>query len=92
MAKKESAKMSKGEKKYEKITRRVKIYLSLDPPKVIVGTVTIPSFKTRLSDLLNDEKTFLPLQEVSVPDGGLTFDANFVLLSKNEIKALIELP
>lgn len=84
--------MSKGEKEYEKITRRVKIYLSLIPPKVIEGTITIPSSKTRLSDLLNDDKIYLPLQDVSVPEGWLNFGSNFILLNKSEIRALVELP
>lgn len=79
------------EKEEGKITKRVRIYISFEPAKIIEGTVTIPSAKTRLSDLLNDEKTFLALQNVSTPGNWLAFASNFVLLHKNEIKAMVEL-
>ncbi len=83
--------MNSGIEKHEKITRKIRIYLTFDPVHVVEGIVTIPSAHTRLSDLLNDAKTYLPLQEVSVPDGWLKFDADFILLNKNEIKAVVEL-
>lgn len=83
--------MESGKERYEKITRKVRIYLAFEPIRVLEGIVTIPSARTRLSDLLNDEKSYLPLQDVSVPDGWLKFGADFVLLNKNEIKAVVEL-
>ncbi|MGQ9693487.1 MAG: DUF6812 domain-containing protein [Thermodesulfobacteriota bacterium] len=83
--------MESGEEKYEKITKKIRIYLAFDPVRVLEGIVTIPSARTRLSDLLNDEKNYLPLQGVSVPDGWLKFGTDFVLLNKKEIKAVVEL-
>jgi hypothetical protein len=43
-----------------------------------------------LSDLLNDERSYLAILDVTVPDGWLNLVSNFVLLSKKEIKAIVE--
>ena len=82
--------MDKKGQEYGKITKRVKLFISLEPPRVIEGTVTIPSAKARLSDLLNDERAYLAIQDVTVPDGWLDLISSFVLLSKKEIKAIVE--
>ncbi len=83
--------MEKKGKGPGKITKKVRLFLSLDPLRIIEGTVTIPSSRARLSDLLNDERAYLAIQEVKVPEGWLDFISNFVLLSKKEIKAVVEL-
>ncbi|MBM4332508.1 MAG: hypothetical protein FJ117_15045 [Deltaproteobacteria bacterium] len=82
--------MVKKGKAYGKITKRVKLFISLDPQRVIEGTVTLPSPNARISDLLNDERAYLAIQDVTVPEGWLDI-ANFVLLSKKEIKAIVEM-
>jgi hypothetical protein len=77
----------------EKTRKRVRLFLSLDPPKFIEGTITVPnpvSRLSRVSDTLNDERTFLPIQDVATPDGWLYSFPKFVLLNKNEIKAIVE--
>jgi len=73
-----------------KMKKRVRLFLSLEPPRVIEGKVTIPSPRARLSDLLNDERAYLAIEDVTVPDGWLNLVSNFVLLSKKEIKAIVE--
>jgi len=88
--KKGDKKMEKKGQGYGRITKKVRLFLSLEPPRVIEGTVTIPSPRARLSDLLNDERSYLAIQDVTVPDGWLNLISNFVLLSKKEIKAIVE--
>ena len=74
------------------ITKRVRLLLSFDPPKFIEGTVTIPSPKIRLSDVINDDRAFLSIQHVSsAPDDWFHGSPNFLLLNKREIKAIIEM-
>lgn len=81
----------KKEGPVDKYTKRVRVFLSLDPLRIVEGTVTIPSPKTRLSDMINDERTFLSLQDTLVPkEWGHCF-SDFVLLNKKDIKALIEI-
>jgi hypothetical protein len=77
----------------EKTRKRVRLFLSLDPPKFIEGTITMPNPASRLSrvsDTLNDDRTFLPIQDVATPDGWPHSFPKFVLLNKNEIKAIVE--
>jgi hypothetical protein len=74
----------------KKITKRIKLFLSFDPPKFIEGSVTIPGPTTRLSDVLNDDRVFLSIQNVSSSDNWLHSSPNFMLLNKHEIKAIIE--
>jgi len=73
-----------------KVTKRVRFFLSLEPVRIIEGTVTLPSSKGRLSDMVNDERTFLSVQDVAVPDGWIQSFSKFLLLNKKEIKAMIE--
>jgi len=70
---------------------RARLFLSLDPPRVIEGTVTLSSAKARLSDVMNDEKIFLALQDVSASDPWIASLSKFMLLNKQEIKAITEL-
>ena len=74
----------------DKVTRRVRFFLSLEPVRIIEGTVTLASSKGRLSDMVNDERTFLSVQDVAVPDGWIQSFSKFLLLNKKEIKAMIE--
>ncbi len=85
--------MSEKKSGAEKTRKRVRLFLSLDPPKFIEGTITVPnpvSRLSRVSDTLNDDRTFLPIQDVATPDGWLDFFPEFVLLNKSEIKAIVE--
>ena len=74
----------------EKFTKRVKFFISLEPVRIIEGTVTLTSSKGRLSDMVNDERTFLSVQNVAVPDGWIQLFSEFILLNKKEIKAMVE--
>ena len=75
----------------EKMTARVRLFLSLNPPRFIEGTVTIPSPKTRLSDALNDDRPFLSVHDVVMPVGEVYSFPKFLLLNKKEIQAVIEI-
>jgi hypothetical protein len=75
---------------FKKNTKRVKLFLSFDPLRTVEGTISIPGVNPRLSDIVNDERRFLSIQDVVVPDGWLSPSAKFVLLNKNEVKAMIE--
>lgn len=75
----------------EKFTRQVRLFLSLDPLRYIEGTVTIPSSKARLSDMINDERTFLSIQNAVVPKEWSHCFSEFVLLNKREIRAIVEI-
>ena len=75
----------------KKIIKRVKLFLSFDPLRTIEGTLTIPSSMARLSDVVNDERSFFSLEDAVVPDGWLPPSSRFVLLNKKEVKAIIEL-
>jgi hypothetical protein len=82
--------MAKREVLPKKITKRVKIFLLLDPVRTVEGTITIPGKNSRLSDVVNDERPFLSIQDVVVPDGWLTSSTRFMLLNKKEVRAMIE--
>jgi hypothetical protein len=75
----------------EKFTRQVRLFLSLDPLRYIEGTVTVPSSKARLSDMINDERTFLSIQKAVVPKEWSHCFSEFVLLNKREIRAIVEI-
>lgn len=75
----------------QKITRRVKLFLSFDPLRTVEGTITLPGSKARLSDVVNDERPFFSVEDVVAPDGWLPPLCEFVLLNKSEVKAIIEL-
>lgn len=75
----------------EKFTRQVRLFLSLDPLRYLEGTVTVPSSKARLSDMINDERTFLSIQNVVVPKEWSHCFSEFVLLNKREIRAIVEI-
>jgi hypothetical protein len=75
----------------EKFTRQVRLFLSLDPLRYIEGTVTVPSSKARLSDMINDERTFLSIQNAVVPKEWSHCFSEFVLLNKREIRAIVEI-
>jgi len=83
--------MNKKSKTYGKNIKRVKLFLSLEPARFLEGTVTIPSAKSRLSDLLNDDRAYLAIQDVTVPEGWFALASKFVLLNKKEIKAIVEI-
>ncbi len=74
----------------KKITKRIRLFFSFDPPKFIEGTITIPGPGIRLSDVVNDDRTFLSIQDVSAPDNLFHASPNFFLLNKKEIKGVIE--
>jgi hypothetical protein len=82
--------MIKKRTSFRKITKRVKLFLSLDPLLTVEGTISIPSANSRLSDIVNDERPFFSIQDVVAPDVWLPPSAKFVLLNKNEVKAIIE--
>lgn len=75
----------------EKFTRQVRLFLSLDPLRYIEGTVTVPSSKARLSDMINDERTFLSIQNAVVPKEWSHCFSGFILLNKREIRAIVEI-
>lgn len=75
----------------EKFTRQVRLFLSLDPLRYIEGKVTVPSSKARLSDMINDERTFLSIQNAVVPKEWSHCFSEFVLLNKREIRAIVEI-
>ncbi len=80
------------EKKLEKkITRRVKLFLSFDPLRTVEGTLTISSSMARLSDVVNDDRPFFSVENAVASDGWLPPSSEFVMLNKNEVKAIIEL-
>ncbi len=63
--------MVKKEALPQKLTKRVKFFLLLDPIRTVEGTVSIPGRNSRLSDVVNDERPFLSVQDVVVRDGWL---------------------
>jgi hypothetical protein len=75
----------------EKLTKRVRLFLSLDPLRFIEGIVTVPSPKARLSDMINDERTFLSIQNAQVPNEWSHCFSEFILLNKREIRAIVEI-
>ena len=75
----------------EKFTRQVRLFLSLDPLRYIEGTVTIPSSMARLSDMINDERQFLSIQNAVVPKEWSHCFPEFILLNKGEIRAIVEI-
>jgi len=75
----------------EKFTRQVRLFLSLDPLRYIEGTVTVPSSKARLSDMINDERAFLSIQNAVVPKEWSHCFSEFILLNKREIRAIVEI-
>jgi len=81
----------KKEEAVEKFTRQVRLFLSLDPLRYIEGTVTVPSSKARLSDMINDERTFLSIQNAVVPKECSHCFSEFLLLNKREIRAIVEI-
>jgi len=74
-----------------KITKRVKLFLSFEPLRTVEGTLTISSSMTRLSDVVNDERPFFSVENAVASDGWLPPSSEFVMLNKNEVKAIIEL-
>ena len=83
--------MAEKRERDQKITRRVKLFLSLDPLRTVEGTITLPGSKARLSDVVNDERPFFSIEDVVASDGWLPPLSEFVLLNKKEVKAIIEL-
>ena len=75
----------------EKFTKRIRVFLSLDPLRYIEGTVTVPSSMARLSDMINDERAFLSIQKVVVPKEWSPCFSDFILLNKREIRAIVEI-
>ena len=74
-----------------KITKRVKLFLSFDPLRTVEGSITIPSVRARLSDVVNDERPFFSVEDAVAADGWLPPSSEFVLVNKKEVKAIIEL-
>jgi hypothetical protein len=83
--------MVENKERDQKITKRVKLFLSLDPLRTVEGTLTIPGSKARLSDVVNDERPFFSVEDAVASDGWLPSSSEFVLLNKKEVKAIIEL-
>ena len=81
----------KKKKDADKFTKQVRLFLSLDPLRYIEGTVTVPSFKARLSDMINDERTFLSIQNAVVPKEWSHAFSEFILLNKRDIRAIVEI-
>jgi hypothetical protein len=75
----------------EKFTKRIRLFLALDPLRYIEGTVTIPSPKARLSDMVNDERTFLSIENAVVPPEWSPSFSEFILFNKREIRAIVEI-
>jgi hypothetical protein len=75
----------------EKYTKQIRLFLSLDPLRYIEGTVTIPSPKARLSDMVNDERMFLSIENAVVPQEWAASFSRFLLLNKREIRAIVEI-
>ncbi len=74
----------------KKMTKRVKLFLSLEPLRTVEGIISIPGRNSRLSDVVNDERPFLSVEDVVVPDGWFSPSSSFMLLNKKEVKAIIE--
>lgn len=74
----------------DKIKKRIKLFISWDPLRFIEGTVSIPSLTTRLSDVVNDDRPFLSVQDIMVTEAWGSQLPKFVLFNKNDIKAIIE--
>ncbi len=81
----------KKEEDLGKLTKQVRLFLSLDPLRYIEGTVTIPSPNARLSDMVNDERTFLSIQNAVVPSEWSQSFSEFILLNKQGIRAIVEI-
>ena len=75
----------------EKNTRQVRLFFSLDPLRYIEGTVTVPSSIARLSDMINDERQFLSIQNAVVPKEWAHCFPEFILVNKREIRAIVEI-
>ena len=82
--------MAKKKALPKRITKRVKMFLLLDPVRTVEGTITIPGRNSRLSDVVNDDRPFLSLQDVVVTDGWLSPPTGFMLLNKKEVRAMVE--
>jgi hypothetical protein len=82
--------MIKNREDDEKITKRVRFFLSWDPLMVIEGSVSIPGSKTRLSDVMNDDRPFISIQDVVVLGSWIHQLPKFLLLNKREAKGIIE--
>jgi len=74
----------------DKNKKRIKLFISWDPLRFVEGIVSIPSLTTRLSDIVNDDRPFLSVQDIMVRDGWGSQLSKFVLFNKNDIKAIIE--
>jgi hypothetical protein len=74
----------------DKNKKRIKLFISWDPLSFIEGTVSLPSLKTRLSDVVNDDRPFLSVQDIMARDEWGSQLSKFVLFNKNDIKAIIE--
>jgi hypothetical protein len=81
----------KGKEVAGKLTKQIRVFLSLDPLRYIEGTVTIPSSMARLSDMINDERAFLSIQDAVVPEEWARSFPEFILLNKREIRAIVEI-
>ena len=75
----------------EKFTKRIRLFLSLDPLRYIEGTVTIPNPMARLSDMVNDERTFLSIENAVAPQEWASHFSKFTLINKREIRAIVEI-
>jgi len=75
----------------EKFTKRIRLFLSLDPLRYIEGTVTIPNPMARLSDMVNDERTFLSIENAVAPREWASHFSKFTLINKRGIRAIVEI-
>ena len=83
--------MMEKNKRDKKITKRVKLFLCIDPLRTVEGNITIPSSMARLSDVVNDDRPFFSVEDAVASDKWLDPSSEFVLLNKKEVKAIIEL-
>ena len=72
-------------------TTKVKVHAKLTDGREIHGSLSIPQggYRSRVTDLLNNDKQFISLKNVSIYQGpSLNREEVFVALNKNEIITL----
>jgi hypothetical protein len=82
--------MIDNKREVDKNKKRVKLFISWEPLRFVEGSISIPSSATRLSDVVNDERPFLSVQDIMVTEGWGSQLSKFVLFNKNDVKAIIE--
>ncbi len=70
---------------------QVFVQITLTNGRILKGTMQMldAGYRSRVTDLLNSDKQFLPLKNVTIYQGqGLIDEEQFVALNKNEIVTL----